>query len=111
MEKTKKTILIVDDSQLIAERLVIMLKELTIVGSIAKASNYTEAVELLIVANPDVVFLDIHLPGRNGIELLKFIKNNYPLKKVIMLTNESGDYYRNLCAKAGAAYFIDKSKE
>jgi CheY-like chemotaxis protein len=107
-----KSILIVDDSEIVVQRLQIMLKGLERNGdTIWHAGDYPEALRLLAESRPDIVLLDIHLPVKSGIELLQYIKINYPATIVIMLTNESGDYYRKICKNLGAAYFIDKSKE
>jgi CheY-like chemotaxis protein len=106
-----KTILIVDDSPLITERLEAMLRGLDNIGSVECAGDYPSALQLFITTPPDIVLLDINLPGRSGLDLLRHIKANYPSKIVIMLTNQSGDFYRNICKKLGADYFIDKSKD
>ena len=55
--------------------------------------------------------LDIQLPGKNGIELLSFVKSRYPQIKIIIVTNRASDYYRDLCNEMGANSFIDKSTE
>jgi CheY-like chemotaxis protein len=106
-----KTILIVDDSKLITERLHAMLKGWENVGSVEWAGDYPSALQLLVGAPPDIVLLDINLPGGSGLDLLRHIKGNFSSIVVIMLTNQSGDFYRNICKKLGADYFIDKSKE
>ncbi len=59
----------------------------------------------------DIVLLDIQLPGKNGIDLLKFIVKDHPAVKVVMLTNLVSDYYQKLCRKIGAVHFMDKSKD
>jgi len=109
--KTKRSILIVDDSPLIIERLSELLKELDHIDIIVNAGNYEDAIEMLTTKNIDTVLLDIHLPGKNGIALLKYIKAIYPDIKVIMLSNQATGFYRSICKNAGASYFIDKSKE
>jgi DNA-binding NarL/FixJ family response regulator len=106
-----KTILIVDDSPLITERLQAMLKELQNIGSVECAGDYSSTLQLLVKMSADIVMLDINLPDRSGLDLLRHIKTNYPASIVIMLTNQSGDFYRNICKKLGADYFIDKSGE
>ena len=111
MKTQEQSILIVDDSALIIERLLAMLNSLTSVKSITTASNYREAVATLSETKVDIAILDIHLTGKNGIELLKFIVKNYPQIKVVMLSNVGNEKYRELCRKEGAMYFIDKSKE
>jgi DNA-binding NarL/FixJ family response regulator len=107
----KKKILIVDDSHLIIERLWEMLKESENIDIIHYAHNFEEALDALLQTTPDVILLDINLPGINGLELLKIVKEKYPGIIVIMLTNQANYYYRQLCEKLGADYFIDKSKE
>jgi DNA-binding NarL/FixJ family response regulator len=106
-----KTILIVDDSPLITVRLQVMLRELDNIGSVECAGDYTSALQLFIATPPDIALLDINLPGRSGLDLLRHIKANYPSTIVIMLTNQSGYFYQNICKKLGADYFIDKSKD
>jgi CheY-like chemotaxis protein len=107
-----KSILIVDDSEIVAQRLLLILKGSDGNGhAIRHAGDFPDAVRLLAESHPDIVLLDIHLHVRSGIELLQYIKINYPATIVIMLTNESGDYYKKTCKNLGAAYFIDKSKE
>lgn len=111
MKTKKRDVLIVDDSVAILDRLSTLLQDSVSVESIASAIDYPAAVDVLGERQFDIALLDIHLPGRNGIELLEFIKKNYPGTKVIMLTNQTGRHYRQLCEQLGAEYFVDKSKE
>jgi len=111
MKKNEQSILIVEDAALIVERLIEMLNGLRSVKDIITASNYREAVVILKEVKIDIAILDIHLTGKNGIDLLKFIVKNYPHIKVVMLSNADNRKYRELCKKEGALYFIDKSKE
>ena len=111
MEQAPQTLLIVDDSALIIERLIDMFKESPVVKNILTAGNYLEAVEELSENKIDVVLLDIQLQGKNGIELLEFIVEKDPEVKVIMLTNLVSNYYKKLCENKGAVHFIDKSKD
>ena len=111
MKKVRQVILLVDDSPLITERVIDMLRILPTVENILTASNYQEALAILEEKEATTVLLDIQLPGKSGIELLKFIVKNYPGIKVMMLTNQASEYYKNLCKKTGAVHFIDKSKE
>lgn len=106
-----KTVLVVDDYALIVDRLVAILKELEEVEVILSATSYADAIPILEKQRPDIVLLDIHLPGRSGIDLLRLIKKEYPCVKVIMATNEQNPTYRALCRQIGAEHFIDKSND
>jgi len=106
-----KSLLIVDDSPIIIERVTDSLKDHETVKDIFTATNYKEATELLLRHTPGFILLDIQLPGKSGIELLKFIVKEYPSIKVIMFSNLLDDNYIKVCKKIGAKYFIDKSKD
>jgi DNA-binding NarL/FixJ family response regulator len=110
-DKSSKILLIVDSSLFIIERLVGMLNDVKNIGKIFTATNYETALDVLNIENAQVVLLDIQLPGKNGIELLKYIVGHYPNTKVIVLSNLVSDYYQKLCRAEGAYYFIDKSKD
>jgi DNA-binding NarL/FixJ family response regulator len=107
--KIKKNILIVDDSATIVDRLVSMLGNLDDVQSVARGGTYAEGIRLLDENRPHVAILDINLPGKSGIELLRYVKSNHPETLVIMLTNQGDAYYGYMCKKLGAHHFMDKS--
>lgn len=106
-----KLVLIVDNSIFIIERLLIILKEVKGIEKIVTATNYEEAVNILEEMKMDIVLLDIQLPGKNGIELLKYIVKNFPAVNIIILSNLVSNYYQKLCLNLGANCFIDKSKD
>ena len=106
-----KLVLIVDNSIFIIERLLIILKEVKGIEKIVTATNYEEAVNILEEMKMDIVLLDIQLPGKNGIELLKYIVKNFPAVNIIILSNLVSEYYQKLCLDLGANCFIDKSKD
>jgi DNA-binding NarL/FixJ family response regulator len=111
MEESQKTILVVDDSPLIIKRLVEMLREIPNIGWIRHAGSYQEAMSMFSEHQPRILLLDINLPDRSGIEILRNARENSPSVKVIMSTNQANEYYQKLCVKLGADYFIDKTKE
>lgn len=106
-----KTVLIVDDSNQIRERLVTLLSESAHIRIIAQAANGLEAMAAFQRLKPDTVILDIHLPGNNGIEILKAIKARSAHTKVIMLTNHDDVQYRQQCRRLGADHFLNKALE
>jgi len=109
--KKKPVILIVDDNANFVDRMIGLLEEVENTRNIAVAANYDEARRLLAIENPDVVLLDINLPGKNGIELLKLIRLHNSACEVIMISNHTDDYYRQQCRELGARHFLDKSSD
>ncbi len=105
------SVLIVDDNPGFVTRMKVMLGELDYVGSIHSAGNFDEAVWQLDLNKQDTVLLDITLPGKSGISLLKKIKEGGSACNVIMLSNHSEGYYREQCKKLGAMHFLDKTTE
>lgn len=65
------TCLVVEDSRLARKELTAMLADLGLFEEILEANNADEAKQVLESAEPEVLFLDIHLPGQNGFELLE----------------------------------------
>jgi len=63
--------IVVDDSRLARNELKRLLKELDNLTVIGEAANATEAKEIIETEKPDLVFLDIQMPGKNGFELLE----------------------------------------
>ena len=104
-------LLIVDDSFLVAGRIRRLLSGVEGLSILAHAESAKKALQVVSNANPDVILLDINMPGESGIDFLKLIKNNFPKIAVIMLSNFSADNYREVCKKHGADYFFDKSLE
>ncbi len=103
--------MVVEDSALIVQRLYSVLSEIHFINSIAHAKNGEEAITLMKLINPELVLLDIKMPGINGIEVLKYIKQHHQKILVVMLTNYSNMQYKELCLGLGADYFLDKSAE
>ena len=104
-------VLVVDDSAIVGERLASMLSEFDEVVLLDQVKNGLEAVERIRTLKPDVVILDIGLPGRNGVEILEDIKREKLAPIVVILTNYPYPQYQQRCAEAGADFFFDKSIE
>jgi DNA-binding NarL/FixJ family response regulator len=103
---------IVDDSRIVRQRLVAMLSEQPEIEIIGEAEDAFSAIDGIRALDPDVVILDIHLPGSaTGIYVLESIRRRQNRPAVIMLTNYSFQQYRKRCMQAGATYFFDKSTE
>ena len=107
----KLNILLIDDSVSILKKMQEMLLDSLCIGTVDIAVSATDAYEYINTTLPNLILLDINMPGKNGIELLREIKQNHPNVKVMMVTNQSVDYYKPICKDLGADYFIDKSTE
>jgi len=104
-------VLIVDDSAIVRERLKDMLSEVMEVENISQAKDSPEALSSFQKLNPEVVILDIRMPGKSGIDVLQEIKKATQPPLVIVLTNYPYPQYRRKCIEAGADFFFDKSTE
>lgn len=89
MEKIR--IILVDDQKLFVESLRIVLdtraEDMEVIGL---ALDGVQAVELVGTCKPDVVLMDVNMPGMDGVESTRLIKEQYPDIKVLMLTGVDG---------------------
>ena len=106
-----KSVYVVDDSDFVRERLIEMLSELEGVEIAGGTGDPLEAVAAIRQMVPDAVILDIRLPRKSGIEVLRDIKKDRPSPVVIILTNYPYPQYQKECTEAGADYFLNKSTE
>ena len=111
MPLSKISILIVDDNSQFIQRMANLFREFSERVSVYTAGNYDEALKQLETRKHDTILLDINLPGQNGIALLKKILERNCQCKVVVISNNSSDYYRKQCEKLGAIQFLDKTTE
>ena len=104
-------VVIADDSALVRERLAALVSDIEGVEMVGQASNASDAIDISQRLKPDVVILDIRMPGGNGIQVLEAIKASEAGPVVIMLTAFPYPQYRDKCLKAGADHFFDKATE
>jgi DNA-binding NarL/FixJ family response regulator len=105
-------LLIADDSEILRSRLVDMLSEIEDLDIVGEAADFKEALRAIDLLKPDVVILDIRMPGEEGIivlEDIKKIKEKGPM--VIVFTNFPYFQYRKRCLDAGADFFFYKAVE
>ncbi len=75
----------------------------------SEASNANETLTQLVLSLPDILLLDINMPGRSGFEVLKDVKHIYPLLPVIMVSVQSEGQYALRCLLEGAADYVNKN--
>jgi Response regulator containing a CheY-like receiver domain and an HTH DNA-binding domain len=107
----KLEVCICDDSATVRERLAAMVWDLPNTVLVGQAQDGPSCLDAIRQTRCNVVILDIHMPGSNGIEVLCAVKRMNPAPIVIMLTNYAYTPYRKKCKEAGADFFFDKSTE
>jgi two-component system response regulator DevR len=101
-------LLIIDDHEMVREGLKAMLvtePDFSIVGD---AANAEQALELIERFHPDVVLLDVRLPGVSGVEVCRTVTARYPETAVIILTTFTDENLVASCIQAGARGYIVK---
>lgn len=106
----KKTIhvLIADDHAIVREGLKQILADTKDIVVSATAADGAEAIKVVRKHNCQVLLLDISLPDRNGIEVLKQIRKEIPAIAILMLSMHREDVYAIRSLKAGAAGYLTK---
>lgn len=101
-------VIIADDSDMIRERLQQMLCSNTKVQLVGSFRNGLEALDAMRTLNPDLAIIDIKMPGKSGLGILKEIRDENISVKILMLTFYSSEFYRQQAMKYGADYFLSK---
>ncbi len=101
-------ILIADDHAIVRRGLKQILSDIPEVEAIDEASNGQEALAKLGKSNYNLVLLDISMPGRSGLDVLKQIKAERPGQQVLMLSMHPEEQYAVRALKAGASGYISK---
>ena len=102
-------ILIVEDSEVVRERIQTMVSDIPGIQVVGHAVDEPGALECVNTLQPDVVTLDLNLRHGSGIGVLKAIKESHPGIKVMVLANDDGRYYEDICMRSGADCFFDKT--
>jgi two-component system, NarL family, response regulator DevR len=104
----KQRILLVDDHEVVRLGLKSLLERHPQFDVVGEASSAREAMEIVNNTHPDVVVMDIRLPGTSGIEACEEITGRFPEIKVIMLTSYAEDEMLFSAIRAGASGYILK---
>lgn len=100
--------LIADDHAIVRKGLVEILREEFPSSEVMEVTNSSDAITEACSKKWDAIFLDISMPGRNGIETLKQIRANGVNTPVLMLSMHPEDQYAVRVLKAGASGFLNK---
>jgi DNA-binding NarL/FixJ family response regulator len=106
--KDKIKVLIADDHAIVREGLKQILADTKDIAVAGDAENGLDAIKLARKGKGDVLLLDISMPDRSGIEVLKQVKKEIPELAVLMLSMHREDQYAIRSLKAGAAGYLNK---
>jgi DNA-binding NarL/FixJ family response regulator len=107
-DKTSIRVFIADDHAIVREGLKQILAEQRDIVVAGEAETGLDAIKLFRKSRCNVLLLDISLPDRNGIEVLKQIKDDQPDLAVLMLSMHREDQYAIRALKAGASGYMTK---
>ncbi len=92
-------------------RLLNLVSDLKGIEVSGHATDGLNAIALVQAVKPEVLILDIEMPGRSGLDLLRQVRRDFSSLVIVILTNASSAQYRKRCTELGADFFFDKSTE
>lgn len=101
-------VIICDDQAIIRDGLEMLLKLEKDIEVLGQAQDGAEAVEMVKKVQPDLVLMDLKMPGLNGIEATRQIRAGYPQVKVLVLTTYDDDEWLFDAIRAGASGYLLK---
>ncbi len=105
---TKQRLLLVDDHEVVRLGLRALLEHHPQFEVVGEAANSKETMEMVEAIKPDIVLLDIRLPGVSGVEVCEEITQKYPDVRVIILTSYAEDEMLFSAIRAGASGYVLK---
>lgn len=105
MKNTQEPIFIVDDDQGILESFDVMLGD---EYKLVMANDGDLALKLLKSHKPDLLFLDLQIPGPNGLDVLAYIRDKGLMTRVVIVTATVGEDYKNKAEKLGVYRYLNK---
>lgn len=103
------SVLVVDDHPILREGVAAVLQRQDDMRLVGEAENGAEAVERFRALKPDVVLMDLQMPGLTGLEAIQAIRAEAPNARIVVLTTYDGDAQAFQAMKAGAAAYLLKS--
>jgi two-component system, NarL family, invasion response regulator UvrY len=101
-------VMIADDHPVVLKGLIQILSDTEDIRIVGEAANAVELVGLMHREPCDVVLLDVSMPGKNGLEALKVIRETFPQVKALILSSYPEDQFGVRALKAGAAGYLTK---
>jgi two-component system, NarL family, invasion response regulator UvrY len=108
MTKKRMRIVIADDHPVVRRGLRAIVEDALLPADVHEAGNAAELLTLVRKREPDVVLLDIAMPGRSGLEALKELRREHPKIPMLVLSIHSADEFAVRSIKAGASGYLTK---
>lgn len=103
-------ILLVDDHAAMREELASLLEEQDDLVVVGQAANGEEGVRLAKKLCPDLILMDVVMPGMNGIAATQAVKTSLPGIRVLAISNHTGAYLVEILLRAGANGYLRKDR-
>jgi serine/threonine protein kinase/DNA-binding CsgD family transcriptional regulator len=104
-------LVIAEDQTVLRKGLISLLTVRDDLIVIGEASNGDEALQRVLQLQPDVLVLDLNMPGKGGLDVLPLIRQQAPKVKVLILTGRDEDWYITQALRAGAHGYMLKSAD
>lgn len=104
-------VVVVDDHTLVRQGIVGLLASQPDIEVVGQAGNAGEAMAMIASVSPDVVLMDIAMPGRSGLDATREIRDRFPAVQVIVVTIHDREDYLFQALRAGAAGYVLKGAE
>ena len=101
-------VIVADDHELFRAGLRAILRGVEGIEVIGEAGDGREALEMIAKAPPDVLLLDINMPGMGGLEAAGLVAEQFPEVKVMILSMHASEQYVGQALRAGAAGYLLK---
>jgi DNA-binding NarL/FixJ family response regulator len=101
-------VVIADDHKLVVQGLRALLIGLPNVKIVGEAENGLEAIKCVGETDPDLLLIDLTMPGMNGIEAIGEVKARYPSVKILVLTVHAEEEFVDACLRAGVNGYVVK---
>src|ERR1700751_4968080 len=108
MRRTMIRILLADDHALIREALRQILNSCSSFEVVGEAANAAGTIELVRSTQAQILILDLSMPDRNGIEVIRVVKDIEPTIRILVLTMHGEHQYAVRAFKAGASGYLTK---
>ncbi len=106
----RKKVLVLDPSPIFRRALKEVIQTIETHVDVVEAGDTEQAETILRTESPDVVFIDIAIPGYNGVAFIASVKALVPDSRIVVLTSRDSDEYQDASLENGADYFLSKEQ-